>query len=726
MSTHIDQKKAERFAAIFSGRKDAWGMAPPEGGGRTIREEVTLEHYRRHLLGEESLGVFPLLPDSTCRFGAVDIDRKDPEAARAVYEALKSLGFEFGVHMEQSRGKGYHVWLFVDDPVPARDMQVILRRAVRDAGLPEKTEIFPKQADAATVEFGNYINLPYFGETDGPRMMLTDGQMEPMPLTRFLTLCRPLPATTVRAIASGLSDDPAAERGSRPIAGKWIVDCLSGVPEGQRNETAAKLVGYLQSRGIPEDVTLNLLASWADKCDPPMDHKELGRVVTGIYRRYLARNVPLAGASRRFDVEPLAAFMKRAPEAVEWLIEPFIPKGGMALISGDPGAGKTWLALDAAISVASGRDWLGRYRTAQGPVILIDEETTHAGLSDRLNRLMLGNALDAATLPIYIALRQGLNLSDGEQARSLAAVIDRVRPALVIFDPFAEIHDASENSADEVARVFRAIREAGRPHHPAFVVIHHNRKNDQTYRGSSHIEATLDARLSIEQVDDYTCKVRHTKARYSEAVDTFAVKRQFMGDEVRLVPVDLPKEAAGGDKGRSGPAVDRAVREIEEFFRWRDGALVPKADLLAALMDDGISQASTDAALLRLQKQGKIVREPDPHNKRHRLVGWVRDSAEEVESGVAQRRANTGATDAGLGSVPASAHASPLSRCTRGTPTLRSVTAAGVAAGRQKATRTALGFGRRGWPMHDGTACHSITTRFERGHAGGQPALLTS
>ncbi len=634
MLTHIDEEKVKRFASIFDGRKDARGLAH----GECARGEVTLDHYRRHLQGEESLGVYPLMPDSTCRFGAVDIDRKDPTLAKAVYDALTALELPFGVYMEQSRGKGYHVWLFADEAITAREMRRILRRAVLDAGLPETTEIFPKQADAETVEFGNYINLPYFGETDGPRMVLSRGSLQPMPLPRFLTVCRPAPASIVRSIASRIADRSPAGPAPGPKE-NWLVDAWGGADAGRRNDTAARLAGYLKSRRVPEDLALAMLEDWRLKCEhdsgQPFDDKELRGVVTGIYRRHggIDPGEQALPGARRFDVEPLSFFLQRAPEKVEWLIEPFIPKGGMALISGDPGAGKTWLALDAAISVASGRDWLGRYRTAQGPVILIDEETTHAGLSSRMNMLLVGTGDKPDDLPIFIALRQGLNLSDSRQAERLAGVIDRVRPALVVFDPFAEMHDGSENSADEVARVFRTMREAGRPHDPAFLVIHHNRKNDEMYRGSSHIEATLDTRLSVSALEGGITKVKHTKARYSDKLSAFAVKREITDEMAHLTLIELPSDATESERGRTGPAVDRAVHEIEEFLTWKRGQLVPKADLLAALEPEGIKPASVDAALRRLEGQGKVIRKPDPDNGRHRLVGWVEPAGDELVEG---------------------------------------------------------------------------------------------
>ena len=43
--------------------------------------------------------------------------------------------------------------------------------------------------------------------------------------------------------------------------------------------------------------------------------------------------------------------------APEWLIENIIPVGTLGLLYGPPGVGKSFVGLDWACSVASGREW---------------------------------------------------------------------------------------------------------------------------------------------------------------------------------------------------------------------------------------------------------------------------------------------------------------------------------------------------------------------------------
>ena len=72
-----------------------------------------------HLLGEETIGVYPLLPDETCWFLAADFDKKTWEYdALAFLETCKELNVPAALERSRS-GKGGHIWIFFDRAIPA-------------------------------------------------------------------------------------------------------------------------------------------------------------------------------------------------------------------------------------------------------------------------------------------------------------------------------------------------------------------------------------------------------------------------------------------------------------------------------------------------------------------------------------------------------------------------------------------------------------------------------
>jgi superfamily II DNA or RNA helicase len=128
---------------------------------------VTDEVIRGHLHGKHTVGVYPLLPNETCWFLAVDFDKKSWQEDVGVF--LKTCG-EIGIPaaLERSRsGKGGHVWMFFDRPVPASLARkfgcAILTRSMErrhQIGLDSYDRFFPSQDTIPKGGFGNLIALP--------------------------------------------------------------------------------------------------------------------------------------------------------------------------------------------------------------------------------------------------------------------------------------------------------------------------------------------------------------------------------------------------------------------------------------------------------------------------------------------------------------------------------------------------------------------------------------
>lgn len=131
---------------------------------------------RNHLQGVDpqdrsgrdfTIGVYPMLPDETCWFLAVDFDKASwQEDAQAFLETCSLL--DIPAALERSRsGNGGHVWIFFAEPVPAalaRQVgsyilsQTMERRP--EIGLDSYDRFFPSQDTLPRGGFGNLIALP--------------------------------------------------------------------------------------------------------------------------------------------------------------------------------------------------------------------------------------------------------------------------------------------------------------------------------------------------------------------------------------------------------------------------------------------------------------------------------------------------------------------------------------------------------------------------------------
>ena len=120
-----------------------------------------------HLLGKETIGIYPLLPDETCWFLAVDFDKKTwSDDSRAFLDTCQEL--KVPAALERSRsGNGGHVWIFFDHALPANTARklgcAILTRTMErrhQLGLDSYDRIFPNQDTMPKGGLGNLIALP--------------------------------------------------------------------------------------------------------------------------------------------------------------------------------------------------------------------------------------------------------------------------------------------------------------------------------------------------------------------------------------------------------------------------------------------------------------------------------------------------------------------------------------------------------------------------------------
>ena len=160
--TSFSPDKIKVFWDLFVGLDSAYGTVNPvTGKHRIVKSPVTERVIADHLAGKNLFATFLLEKDKT-KAVVVDFDTGNKIDPFEFYSAVNWFGLP--AYIEISRQKGFHVWCFFENPVPA----VIARRAFRGIlqkiGRSEGIEIFPKQ-DCLDDDrrYGNTINTPLFG-----------------------------------------------------------------------------------------------------------------------------------------------------------------------------------------------------------------------------------------------------------------------------------------------------------------------------------------------------------------------------------------------------------------------------------------------------------------------------------------------------------------------------------------------------------------------------------
>lgn len=202
-----------------------------------------------------------------------------------------------------------------------------------------------------------------------------------------------------------------------------------------------------------------------------------------------------------------------------WLVQPLWGLGAVGLIGGAPKCGKTWLALELAVAVASGRPALGHYAVhAAGTVLVYGAEDSPRQLRDRLAGLAQVRGADFASLAVHLIIEPSVRLDRHEDLRRLECTVEKYRPRLLVLDPYVRLQRVDENDATQVATILAALRQLSRRFRLAVLLVHHTRKNPshdagQALRGSSDFFAWADTLLHLGRRRGQLClSVEHRAA----------------------------------------------------------------------------------------------------------------------------------------------------------------------------------------------------------------------
>lgn len=191
--------------------------------------------------------------------------------------------------------------------------------------------------------------------------------------------------------------------------------------------------------------------------------------------------------------------------ARRWLIEPLWAASGVGILGGAPKCGKSWLALDMALSVATNTPCLDTFAVREpGAVLLYMAEDSPAHVKARLLGLCAHRGLDLQTTPLHLITAATLRLDLQRDQDRLRQTVATLRPRLLVLDPFVRLHRIDENNAGEVSQLLAYLRALQREYDLAVCVVHHARKNGGgsagvALRGSGDFYAWVDSGLYLRR-----------------------------------------------------------------------------------------------------------------------------------------------------------------------------------------------------------------------------------
>lgn len=205
-----------------------------------------------------------------------------------------------------------------------------------------------------------------------------------------------------------------------------------------------------------------------------------------------------------------------AKKPVAWLVDNLIEddrdKGHQWIITGEPKKGKSRLAMQLAVCLAEGTDFIGFKVRHKRKVLYFNFELSRRVAASRVLEFFGGEArlLEAANNFFVVSNYSQIDILDAERADVLKRIVEKVNPDVIIWDVLRRMSSADENNNGEMSVVMQSIRlvSSRRTH----FVVHHSKKElydmnrgARGIRGASAIHAECDGVISIAKV-----KGRHT------------------------------------------------------------------------------------------------------------------------------------------------------------------------------------------------------------------------
>lgn len=256
----------------------------------------------------------------------------------------------------------------------------------------------------------------------------------------------------------------------------------------------------------------------------------------------------------------------------DWIIHGILPKQCIVLISGDPGASKTFWALEAAIAHATGTPFMGGHQTEQGVSLIIEEDSPDWDIAAQTRKLVNGRDLHITDLSnddggLFFIVKKGATLNTDEGAIAIADAVERYGATMLILDNLRSLHDLDENDSQAMHRVLKRIDYIRERTECGILILHHNSKPgdsprsvQQRARGSTAIGGKVDGHLNItyNQANDcYFVEVGKSRAlaftawRYDLVWDSDTAKFTIFEERTPEAQIILDELAKGPNHIRS-------------------------------------------------------------------------------------------------------------------------------------------------------------------------------
>lgn len=217
--------------------------------------------------------------------------------------------------------------------------------------------------------------------------------------------------------------------------------------------------------------------------------------------------VPIRKTSRLFQDSHISKIKLEAPN---WLVYDFFEQNTVSLLFGDSGSHKSFIALDLACCIGTGKSYHG-LQLKQSPILYLAAEG-RGGIRKRIAAWELVNQINITNFPIYVP-KQFILLDTDEGKEELFDALQyhfwpdvkenynlpNDRSFIIFIDTLAKSMSGDEDQTKDMNKILNVSRELQQDYNCTVIILHHTGHSAKTRpRGAYTLIGGVDTNYRIE------------------------------------------------------------------------------------------------------------------------------------------------------------------------------------------------------------------------------------
>ena len=269
---------------------------------------------------------------------------------------------------------------------------------------------------------------------------------------------------------------------------------------------------------------------------------EVQKMINGARAKGFAPPMQRANVEDNFTEAPLLTLIGDVEQRdVNHLVDGILECESLIGLVGTSGCGKSFVAIDLAMCIATGISFHGR-DTVEGLVVMCVGEG-HAGMPDRRDAWCIHHGVDKNQAKLAITDRPA-SLFEEPYLDRLYAEIEKLKERhgpvrLIIIDTVARhMPGLDENASKDMGEFISAADKLKQDFSCAVMLVHHTGLSHQDRaRGSSAFKAALDTEIILKPIGDHDISMNCAKQKDGPSFDQMQFVKVSVGNSLVLQAV---------------------------------------------------------------------------------------------------------------------------------------------------------------------------------------------